>query len=83
MNAKFENEKFDRDMCVALARLGFKVNDSHYETAEARCIVSITHPADEDFWIEIITPEGGHFSYRARREQILSAARAIDHEVDA
>jgi len=76
MNTKFENRKFDQEMLAALTRLGFEIEDGGF-SAYAECGVLIGD--DMDFRIQMVTDNGGWVSYRrVTREQILSAAKAVE-----
>jgi hypothetical protein len=71
-------EKLDQEMLAALTRLGFDIEDGE-RSAFAEFGVLIGD--NMDFCIQIYAPETGQLTYhRVTREQILSAARAINPE---
>ena len=81
MNAKYENRKFDQEMLAALTRLGFEIEDGGH-SAYAECGVCIDDN-DTDFRIQMVTDNGAQVTFRrVTREQILSAAKAVGHEVE-
>jgi hypothetical protein len=70
--------KFDQEMLAALTRLGFEIEDGGH-SAYAECGVLIGN--DMDFRIQMVTDNGARVSFRrVTREQILSAAKAVDPE---
>jgi hypothetical protein len=66
-------------MLAALTRLGFEINDGEH-SAYAECSVIIRD--DMDYDMQMVTHNGARaILRRVTRDQILSAARALEHEV--
>jgi hypothetical protein len=78
-----ENRKFDQEMLAALTRLGFEIEvyEDGGHSAFLQCSLLIGD--DMDFCIQTVTENGEVCFRRVTREQILSAARALEHEVEA
>jgi hypothetical protein len=76
-----EKRKFDQEMLAALTRIGFEINPGgHSAYAEFSVIIG----DDMDFEIQMVTNNGARVILRrVTRDQILSAARALEHEVEA
>jgi len=65
-------------MLAALIKLGFEIEDGGH-SAYAECSVIVGD--DTDFRIQMVTDNGGRVTFRrVTRDQILSAARAVDPE---
>jgi hypothetical protein len=72
--------KLDQEMRAALTQLGFEIEDGGF-SAYAECGVLIGD--DMDFIIQMVMGDGRWVTHhRVTREQILSAAKAVDPEYD-